>query len=991
MLSESKEFRGLSAYLSPIAVLGLAVGCSVGWGSFVMPGTVFLPSAGPLGAVIGMALGTALMMVIGLNYHYLMQRYPNAGGAYAYVSKICNYDHGFLCAWFLVLTYVAVVWANASAFCLIGRNLLHGLFQVGGHYTVAGYDVYTGEIAVTLVALAALALVSIGGKRLASRINTVLAVVLVLGIAAGLAAVFSANPDAAVKAFTPLFAEGPARAVQVFGILALAPWAFVGFESVSHSVEEFAFKRRWTVWIIGAALVLGAFCYISLTIIAASTVPPGCSNWSEYVARIGEYKGIEGLPVFYAVEKAVGSYGAELLCFATFAAIATGLIGNLIAASRLVYAMSRDEIVPQWFSRLSADGTPRNAMLFIVALSLFVPFVGRTAIGWIVDVTTIGACVAYGYVSYCALVQAKGEGCRHVMASGAVGLAASVAFTVYFLVPQLWSLGAFAPESYLVLAAWSIVGVLYFRRVIGEDKAHRFGKTTVTWLVMMALIFFTSLTWVKQATHRVAGEVMQRIGDFYAGGGSGAGSAGEGGFISRQMTHVGDALMRYSLVQMLLVMLALYIMFNIYRHLMRRERRAEMERVRAESSSRAKSVFLSNMSHDIRTPMNAIVGYTALAGREGTTMEQMRGYLAKIGSASDHLLALINDILEMSRIEAGRMELEPVAIDIGAFVRETYDMFRPQTEAKGVTLSYDIANLSHRHVMCDGNRLNRIMINLLGNAVKFTPSGGSVKITLAEVAGSGKETGGRARYELRVKDSGIGMSPEFADHVFDSFSRERTSTVRGIEGTGLGMAITKSLVDLMGGDIKVSTARGKGTEFTITVDFEIASGPAAGKGEAAAKEDEGGIDFSGKRILLAEDNEINREIAVEVLADAGFDVDSAENGQVAFEKVRDGGARRYDAVVMDVQMPIMGGYEATRAIRALGVAGVSDVPIVALSANAFESDVKAALAAGMDAHVAKPLHIPELMAALSKIIYNRRANAADTNRKEKGTDAEQTA
>jgi CheY-like chemotaxis protein len=195
----------------------------------------------------------------------------------------------------------------------------------------------------------------------------------------------------------------------------------------------------------------------------------------------------------------------------------------------------------------------------------------------------------------------------------------------------------------------------------------------------------------------------------------------------------------------------------------------------------------------------------------------------------------------------------------------------------------------------------------------------------------------------------------------------------------------------MGGDIKVSTARGKGTEFTITVDFEIASGPAAGKEEAAAKEDEGGIDFSGKRILLAEDNEINREIAVEVLADAGFDVDSAENGQVAFEKVRDGGARRYDAVVMDVQMPIMGGYEATRAIRALGVAGVSDVPIVALSANAFESDVKAALAAGMDAHVAKPLHIPELMAALSKIIYNRRANAADTNRKEKGTDAEQTA
>ena len=990
MLSENKEFRGLSAYLSPFAVLALAVGCSVGWGSFVMPGTMFLPGAGPLGTILGMALGTALMLVIGMNYHYLMQRYPDAGGAYAYVSRICNHDHGFLCAWFLVLTYVAVAWANASAFCLIGRNLLHGLFQVGWRYTVAGYDVYAGEIVVTLVALAALALVCLGGKRIASRINTALAVVLVLGIAVGLAAVFAARPGAAVKAFTPLFAEGPGRAAQIFGILALAPWAFVGFESISHSVEEFTFNRRRTIWIIGAALALGAFCYIGLTIIAASTVPPGCANWSEYVAHLGEYDGIEGLPVFYAVETAIGRYGAELLCFATFAAIATGLIGNLIAASRLIYAMSRDGIMPKWMSHLSADGAPRNAMLFIVALSLFVPFVGRTAIGWIVDVTTIGACVSYGYVSYCAFAKAKGEGRRFVMASGATGLAASVAFTVYFMVPQLWSLGAFAPESYLVLAAWSIVGVLYFRRLIGADREHSFSKTTVTWLVMMSLIFFTSLTWVKQATHRVAGEVMQRIGDFYAGGGSGAGSAGEGGFISRQMTHVGDALMRYSLVQMVLVLLALFIMFNIYRHLMRRERRAEMERVRAESGSRAKSVFLSNMSHDIRTPMNAIVGYTALAGRKGTTMEQMREYLGKIGVASDHLLALINDILEMSRIEAGRMELEPVATDIESFVHNVYDMFRTQTEAKGVSLSLDVGRLVHRHVMCDGNRLNRVMINLVGNAVKFTPSGGAVKISLAEGDGAGEVPGGRARYELRVKDSGIGMSPEFAAHVFDAFSRERTAAVGSIEGTGLGMAIAKSIVELMGGDIKVTTERGKGTEFTIVVDFEIAPEPAADKTAADGDASEG-FDFSGMRLLLAEDNEINREIALTVLADAGFEVDSAENGKIAFEKVRDGGAGRYDAVVMDVLMPVMGGYEATRAIRALGVAGVSDVPIIAFSANAFESDVKAALAAGMDAHVAKPIRIPELMSTLSRIISARRADAAGTIRKEKEPDAEQTA
>ena len=988
MFSEGKGSGGLTGYLSPFAVLALAVGCSVGWGSFVMPGTMFLPGAGPLGTIIGILLGTAVMLAIGMNYHYLMQRYPDAGGAYAYVSRICNHDHGFLCAWFLVLAYVAVVWANASAFCLIGRNLLGGLFQVGWRYSVAGYDVYAGEAAVTLGALGALALVCLGGRRLASRINTALAVVLVLGIIIALAVVAAARPDAAVKAFTPLFAEGPSKAVQIFGILALAPWAFVGFESISHSVEEFSFNRRRTLLILSVALAMGAFCYIGLTLIAASTVPPGCANWSEYVARLGEYKGIEGLPVFYAVESSIGRYGADLLCFATFAAIATGLVGNLIAASRLIYAMARDGIMPQPLSRLSADGAPRNAMLFIVALSLFVPFVGRTAIGWIVDVTTIGACVAYGYVSYCAYARAKTERRRLVMASGVAGFVAAVALAVYFLVPNLWSVGAFAPESYLVLAAWSIVGVLYFRRVVGGDRDHRFGKTTVTWLVMMSLIFFTSLTWVKQATHRVAGEVMQRIGDFYAGGGPGAGSAGEGDFIEHQMSYVGDALMRYSLVQMALVLLALFIMFNIYRHLMRREQRAEMERVRAESSSRAKSVFLSNMSHDIRTPMNAIVGYVAIAERGGTTPEQMRGYLEKIGSASDRLLALINSILEMSRIESGRMEVDPVATDIEALVREVYDMFRLQMDSKCISFSLDVAGLRHPHVMCDGDLLDRVLLNLVGNALKFTPSGGAVKLSLAEKPGAGADGAGRARYELRVKDSGIGMSREFAAHVFDSFARERTAAVGGIEGTGLGMAIAKSLVELMGGKIKVDTAPGKGTEFTIAIDFEVAQEPSAGEASADAADGKTELDFSGMRLLIAEDNEINREIAVELLADAGFEVESAVNGKVAFEKVRDGGPLRYDAVVIDVQMPVMGGYEATRAIRSLGVKGVSDVPIVALSANAFESDVKAALAAGMDAHVAKPIRMPVLLETLSRLIAARRSRVTAADRKVEEKDAE---
>ena len=958
----------LNGYLTPLSVFALALGCSVGWGSFVMPGTTFLPKAGPLGSVAGLAIGALVMLVVGVNYHYLMQRYTDAGGAYSFATKICGHDHGFLCAWFLALTYLAVLWANASAFCLIGRNLLNGLFKVGWHYSVAGYEVYMGEIAVTLGALGALALLCFGGRRLAIRLNTVLAFVLCAGIAAGLFAVLRGG-EASADAFKPLFAGGAGRAAQILGIVVLAPWAYVGFESISHSAEEFRFPKRWTIWIIVAALAAGAACYIALTVIAASIQPEGCRNWSEYIARLGEYGDVRGLPAFYAVESAMGRKGVVILCFATFAAIVTGLVGNLIACSRLFYAMSRDRILPPWFGEIAKDGSPRNAMLFIVAVSAFVPFVGRTAIGWIVDVTTIGACVVYAYVSFCALRQARRERNRAVMACGAAGLAVSTVFTVYFMVPNLWSLSAFAPESYLVFAAWSIVGTVFFRKIVTGDKARRFGGSTVAWLSLLFLIFFSSHMWVRQATHRVTANVVADFGEYCEAslGEAKAEAIGVDKFVADHMDMVKDSLTRYSFAQMTLVIIALAIMFNIYWHLLRREKWADAERIRAHASNKAKSVFLSSMSHDIRTPMNAIVGYTALALREGTEAGEMRAYLRKIGTASDHLLALINDILEMSRIESGRTELELAPADLGALLAGIRDMFAPQTSSKGIDLELDISRLNRRHVLCDRNRFDRILINLVGNACKFTPAGGTISISAAELDGAEP---GRGLYEIKVKDTGIGMSESFAAHVFDAFSRERSSTVSGIEGTGLGMAIVKNLVELMGGTIDVESAPGKGTAFTIKASFSLAEEPAAemprdAPGEAA------GPNFEGMKLLLVDDNEINREIATAILEDAGFEVDVAENGRIAFEKVRDGGSGRYGAVVMDVQMPVMNGYEATRAIRALGIPGVSDVPIIALSANAFESDVKDALEAGMDAHVAKPVKIPDLMAKLSAVMSRR--------------------
>ncbi len=402
------------------------------------------------------------------------------------------------------------------------------------------------------------------------------------------------------------------------------------------------------------------------------------------------------------------------------------------------------------------------------------------------------------------------------------------------------------------------------------------------------------------------------------------------------------------------------------------------EKERAEEANKAKSTFLSNMSHDIRTPMNAIVGYLNIAKDLHKTCERcpqyreaycpddipnkMYSYLQKIDASSQHLLALINDVLEMSRIESGKMELEREGMNIVTALDEVHDMFATQMAGKKISFSVETADVTNKFVICDKNRLNRVLLNLLSNAYKFTPEGGNISVKLNQT-GAGD---GAADYELRVKDSGIGMTPEFAAKVFEAFERERTSTVSKIQGTGLGMAITKSIVDLMGGTIKVVTAPGEGTEFIINVNFKLAEDMSdeLADNDASAQI----VSFEGKKLLLVDDIEVNREIAKMLLESEGFIVDTATDGKDAVEKVSASKAGDYDAVLMDIQMPIMNGYDAARAIRALADAKLSKIPIIAMTANAFSEDVKNALDAGMNAHIAKPIDVPNMLATLAKIL-----------------------
>lgn len=510
----------------------------------------------------------------------------------------------------------------------------------------------------------------------------------------------------------------------------------------------------------------------------------------------------------------------------------------------------------------------------------------------------------------------------------------------------------------------------------------------------------------------------------------------------------------------------------------------------AEHANRAKTTFLNNMSHDIRTPMNAIIGFTALAATHIDNKKQVADYLGKISVSSEHLLSLINDVLDMSRIESGKVKIEERDVHLPDVLHDLKTIIQSSVHAKQLDLFIDAVDVVHEDIICDKLRLNQILLNLISNAVKFTKPGGTLSVRVVEKAGA---PNGYASYVFQVKDSGIGMSKEFQKHIFEAFTREQTSTVSGIQGTGLGMAITKNIVDMMGGTISVESEIGKGSEFTVCLQFRIGGSPvhcdqiyrlaglyalvadddfntcasvtrmlekiglhaewttsgkeavlrtqlakenghefsayiidwimpdmngietvrriraiigesrpiiiltaydwteieeearAAGVtafcskplfmselrdallGHIEMKENEPEISdeiFEGKKILLVEDNELNQEIAATILEEKGFVVDVAEDGTVAVEKMEAASADQYDLILMDIQMPRMDGYEATRRIRSIRDKTKANIQIYAMTANAFEEDRQKALDAGLNGHIAKPINIGELMQIL---------------------------
>ena len=391
----------------------------------------------------------------------------------------------------------------------------------------------------------------------------------------------------------------------------------------------------------------------------------------------------------------------------------------------------------------------------------------------------------------------------------------------------------------------------------------------------------------------------------------------------------------------------------------------EVALAEAQRANVAKTTFLNSMSHDIRTPLNAIIGFTSLAVTHIEDRERVKSYLEKILTSGNHLLSLINDILDMSRIESGKVRIEESEVSLPEIMGDLKTIVQADVKAKQLSFQME-TDVANETILCDKLRLNQVLLNLLSNAVKYTKPGGTVGFRVIQTETLPE---GYASYQFRIRDTGIGMSKEFQARLFEPFEREQTATVSGIQGTGLGLAITKNLVDMMHGTISVTSEAGKGSEFVVSFRFRVKDAPHRAPEEVRAEEGPPSAQFlAGKRILLVEDNELNQEIAQTVLEGIGLVIDTAADGTEAVEAMKTAQAGTYDLILMDIQMPVMDGYEAARTIRAMEDPAKAGIPIVAMTANAFEEDRQRAVDAGMDDHVPKPIDVPKLIETLRRIL-----------------------
>ena len=1014
---EQKVF-GNFAYLSPLAVIALSFGYAVGWGSFVLPGSMFLPNAGPMGTIIGFLVGTTAIAVLAFNFHKVTTCIGGSGGTYGFVTQTFGQNHGFLMGWFLFLTYMAILWANATALVLLARFLLGSALQFGFHYTMLGFDVYLGEVLLCLAAIVLCGCICVISKRFAIRLHTFFAFVLIAGVVTCFVAALMQHKGG-MAAMGPAFSTGSPKSIQILRILAMVPWAFVGFEAIVQSSSEFRFPVKRTFSLLLTAILLSGLTYILLAILPTLALPEGYSNWKEYIDALPGLEGIAAMPVFSAAKKALGSLGVAVIGGSMLAGQLTALFATYIAVSRLMRAMADDNMIPQWFGRCNGEGTPVNAILTVMYISIPIPFLGRTVIGWPVDLSNLGAAIAYGYISAAALVLLRKEDGEHPVekAAGVFGLVISIVFSLLTLVPNYLSGSSLSTESYLLLTIWCFAGFLLYRRVFIMDIHGKFGKSTVVWITVLIVIFFSSLMWFRLT-------VCDSAKRIYTGF---VGKTITMEMVQKSLAHVNADMLIKSIIELCILISSLAIILNLFSILHKREKKLFLEKLRAEEKARktkdsligarlnnqklaginrelreysetiekqrqleselrkqlekkqeqleealqiaqeashAKTTFLSNMSHDIRTPMNAIIGFTGLAASHIDDRERVQEYLTTISRSSEHLLSLINDVLDMSRIESGKMILSEKPESLADILHVLRDIVHADIQAKQHTFLIDAVDVRNERVYCDKLRLNQVLLNLVSNAIKYTRPGGRISLQLVQKTSTNP---GRAAFEFRCRDNGIGMSEDFTKTIFDPFTREETTTVSSIQGTGLGMAITKNIVEMMGGRISVTSKKGEGSEFVVAVEFRIVDKIAS---ELVIPE------LKGLRGLVVDDDVNACRSIADMLQDAGMRGEWCVSGKEAVVRTEESlhHGDRFKVYILDWPAPDANRIDTVRRIREIAGAGAF---IIVLTTYDWAGIEKEASEAGVNRFVSKPLFPSDLQKVLLHLCGKACSDQAD--------------
>ncbi len=589
--SESHSRQTLLPYFTPLGACAFSISTAIGWGSFVVTCSTYLSQAGILGTVFGLLVGMAVILVINRNLIYMINRHQDAGGIYTYGRNVCGYDVGFLIFWFLLLSYLAVFWANITSLPLFARRFLGSAFQFGYCYTVFGYDVYLGELLLSIGVMALIGLLCTRSREV-PQLLVILMTFIFLGVVVICSVVALMRHGRSGFSYEPVYLPDRTAFRQIMRIAVISPWAFIGFENIAHFSSEFNFPVKKVRGVLISSIVISTLFYILMALLSVTAYPPEYSNWLSYIRDMNNLEGIKGLPAFYAAYHYMGNTGVNIMMVALLSVVLTSIITNLTALSRLLYALGREHEEAAWFGKLNDSHIPVNAFIAVMAVSVLIPFLGRTAIGWIVDVTTIGATIIYAFLSFAVYRDAKANHDPLERVTGLTGVLIMVGFIILLLAPKLMSYETMAAESYLLFAVWSMLGLLLFRWILQKDRERKYGKSVIVWIMLLSLMLLTTMMWMNRSISNVINRSMADIDAFYQQyfeEGTYPEKEAED-FWKTQSDRIENAHFQRIYISYGLFVLSVLIMFNNFRTARDREEKYQQELTRVKQVSSTDSL-----------------------------------------------------------------------------------------------------------------------------------------------------------------------------------------------------------------------------------------------------------------------------------------------------------------------------------------------------------------------------------------------------------------